>query len=63
MKPRVVSKRERVLFLTAASIKIFALGALSFMISTAGGVLIAKLINCFLKPGNKYSGKQKLDRG
>ena len=42
-------------FLTAASIKIFALGALSFMISTAGGVLIAKLINCFLKPGNKLN--------
>ena len=42
-------------FLTPASVKIFALGALSFMISTAGGVLIAKLINCFLKPGNKLN--------
>ena len=42
-------------FLTTASVKIFALGAFSFMISTAGGVLIAKLINCFLKPGNKLN--------
>jgi oxaloacetate decarboxylase beta subunit len=42
-------------FLTPASVKIFLLGALSFMISTAGGVLIAKLINCFLKPGNKLN--------
>ena len=42
-------------FLTPASVKIFALGAFSFMISTAGGVLIAKLINCFLKPGNKLN--------
>jgi len=42
-------------FLTPASVKIFLLGAFSFMISTAGGVLIAKLINCFLKPGNKLN--------
>ena len=42
-------------FLTPASVKIFLLGALSFMISTAGGVLIAKLINCFLKPGSKLN--------
>ncbi len=36
-------------FLTPASVKIFALGAMSFMFSTAGGVLIAKFINLFLK--------------
>ena len=34
-------------FLTPASIKIFALGAFSFGIATAGGVLFAKLMNLF----------------
>lgn len=42
-------------FLTPASIKIFALGALSFMFSTAGGILIAKIINLFLKEGSKIN--------
>lgn len=32
-------------FLTGTSIKIFALGAFSFVIATAGGVLVAKLMN------------------
>jgi len=36
-------------FLTANSIKIFALGAFSFCIATAAGVLFAKLMNLFLK--------------
>jgi len=36
-------------FLTSSSIKIFALGAFSFMIATATGVLFAKLMNVFLK--------------
>jgi sodium ion-translocating decarboxylase beta subunit len=34
-------------FLTPTSIKIFALGAASFAIATAGGVLFAKLMNLF----------------
>lgn len=42
-------------FLTPASVKIFALGALSFMFSTAGGVIIAKFINLFLKKENKIN--------
>lgn len=42
-------------FLTSASVKIFALGAVSFMFSTAGGVLIAKFVNLFLKEGNKIN--------
>ena len=42
-------------FLTGKSVMIFALGALSFMFSTAGGVLIAKFINLFLKEGNKIN--------
>ena len=36
-------------FLTASSIKIFALGAASFCVATAGGLLGAKLMNVFLK--------------
>jgi carboxybiotin decarboxylase len=36
-------------FLTSSSIKIFALGAFSFGIATATGVLFAKLMNVFLK--------------
>ncbi len=36
-------------FLTASSIKIFALGAASFCVATAGGLLGAKLMNLFLK--------------
>ena len=36
-------------FLTIGSIKIFALGAISFCIATATGVLFAKLMNLFLK--------------
>jgi oxaloacetate decarboxylase beta subunit len=36
-------------FLTSSSIKIFALGAASFCVATAGGLLGAKLMNVFLK--------------
>jgi len=36
-------------FLTGDSLKIFALGAFSFAIATAGGVLFAKFMNLFLK--------------
>ena len=34
---------------------IFALGAFSFIIATAGGVLFVKILNLFLKPGNKIN--------
>lgn len=36
-------------FLTTSSIKIFILGAISFMVATAGGVLFGKFMNLFLK--------------
>ncbi|SHJ05850.1 oxaloacetate decarboxylase, beta subunit [Malonomonas rubra DSM 5091] len=36
-------------FLTAQSLLIFGLGALSFCIATAGGILFAKFMNLFLK--------------
>lgn len=42
-------------FLTPSSVKIFALGAASFVIATAGGVAGAKLMNVFLKKGNKIN--------
>lgn len=42
-------------FLTPKSLKIFALGAVSFMIATGGGVLFAKFMNLFLKPENRVN--------
>ncbi|GAB6279275.1 MAG: sodium ion-translocating decarboxylase subunit beta [Lentimicrobium sp.] len=42
-------------FLNPKSIGIFALGAFSFMIATAAGVLFVKLINLFLKPDDKIN--------
>jgi oxaloacetate decarboxylase beta subunit len=42
-------------FLQVTSILIFVLGALSFVIATTGGVLFVKLINLFLKEGNKIN--------
>ncbi|MBN1278207.1 MAG: sodium ion-translocating decarboxylase subunit beta [Chlorobium sp.] len=42
-------------FLTPQSVLIFVLGALSFMISTAGGVLFAKFMNRFLSAENKIN--------
>ena len=42
-------------FLTFDSLKIFILGALSFGIATAGGVLFAKFMNLFLKGDNKIN--------
>ncbi len=42
-------------FLTADSILIFGLGAASFMVATAGGVLFAKFINLFLSADNKIN--------
>ncbi len=42
-------------FLTEKTIFIFILGALSFIIATAGGVLFVKFMNLFLKEGNKIN--------
>ena len=42
-------------FLTPDSLKIFALGAGSFIIATISGVLFVKLLNIFLKEGNKIN--------
>ena len=40
-------------FLTSSSIKIFVLGACSFAVATAGGLLGAKLMNVFLRMSKK----------
>lgn len=42
-------------FLTPQSILIFVLGAVSFVVATAGGVLFAKLMNVFLPDDNKIN--------
>ncbi|PIE52840.1 glutaconyl-CoA decarboxylase subunit beta [Candidatus Fermentibacteria bacterium] len=42
-------------FLTMDSIKIFVLGALSFAIATAGGLLFARFMNLFLRGDNKLN--------
>jgi sodium ion-translocating decarboxylase beta subunit len=42
-------------FLTSESILIFVLGALSFMIATAGGLIFAKIMNLFLKGDHKIN--------
>ena len=42
-------------FLTADSLKIFGLGAVSFIIATAGGLLFARLMNVFLKGDKKIN--------
>ncbi|WP_430810954.1 MULTISPECIES: sodium ion-translocating decarboxylase subunit beta [unclassified Carboxylicivirga] len=42
-------------FLTTDSLKIFGLGAVSFMVATAGGLIFARLMNLFLKGDNKIN--------
>jgi len=42
-------------FLTSESILIFILGALSFMVATAGGIIFAKVMNLFLAKDNKIN--------
>jgi carboxybiotin decarboxylase len=42
-------------FLTGESILIFVLGAISFMVATAGGLVFAKVMNIFLKGDDKIN--------
>lgn len=42
-------------FLTTKSLMIFGLGAASFIVATTAGVLFVKMLNLFLKPGNKVN--------
>lgn len=43
------------IFLTADSMKIFGLGAISFVVATMGGLLFAKFMNLFLKGDDKLN--------
>jgi oxaloacetate decarboxylase beta subunit len=43
------------IFLTGESILIFVLGAASFMVATAGGLMFAKVMNLFLSGDNKIN--------
>jgi oxaloacetate decarboxylase beta subunit len=43
------------IFLTKQSVFIFILGAISFMIATAGGIIFAKIMNLFLKDDQKIN--------
>ncbi len=43
------------MFLTPDSMLIFGLGAVSFMVATAGGILFAKVMNLFLSKENKLN--------
>ncbi|MCK4807309.1 MAG: sodium ion-translocating decarboxylase subunit beta [Candidatus Aegiribacteria sp.] len=51
----VGTSTQAIYFLTLDSLKIFVLGAISFAIATAGGVLFAKFMNLFLKGDNKIN--------
>ncbi|NPA36063.1 MAG: sodium ion-translocating decarboxylase subunit beta [Chlorobi bacterium] len=42
-------------FLSPDSIKIFALGAISFVVATAGGLIFARIMNLFLKGDNRIN--------
>jgi oxaloacetate decarboxylase beta subunit len=51
----VGASTQATVFLKDTSLMIFGLGALSFIIATAGGILFAKFMNIFLKEGNKIN--------
>ncbi len=51
----VGASTQATVFLKDTSLLIFFLGAISFMIATAGGVLFAKLMNVFLSKENKIN--------
>ncbi len=51
----VGASTQATIFLTPKSILIFVLGALSFAIASAGGVLFAKFMNLFLSKDNKIN--------
>jgi carboxybiotin decarboxylase len=51
----VGASTQATVFLKIETISIFALGAASFIIATAGGVLFVKFFNLFLKEGNKIN--------
>ncbi len=51
----VGASTQATVFLNSSSLLIFGLGAGSFIVATAGGILFAKFMNLFLKEGNKIN--------
>lgn len=51
----VGASTQATVFLKETSLMIFGLGAASFIIATAGGILFAKFMNVFLKDGEKIN--------
>ncbi len=51
----VGASTQATVFLTMGSVKIFILGAVSFIVATAGGLLFAKTMNLFLSKENKIN--------
>lgn len=51
----VGASTQATVFLKDTSLMIFGLGAISFIIATAGGILFAKLMNVFLSKENKIN--------
>ncbi len=51
----VGASTQATIFLTPKSILIFVLGAISFAVATAGGVMFARVMNIFLKHENKIN--------
>ena len=51
----IAVKMQAEAFLTAQTLMILALGLVAFVFDTAGGVLVAKLINLFLPAGRKLN--------
>jgi oxaloacetate decarboxylase beta subunit len=51
----VGASTQATVFLKSSSLMIFGLGAASFIVATAGGVLFAKVMNLFLKADNKIN--------
>jgi len=51
----VGASTQATIFLTPQSILIFILGAISFVIASGGGIIFAKVMNLFLKEGNKIN--------
>lgn len=51
----VGASTQATVFLNSSSLLIFGLGAASFVVATAGGISFAKVMNLFLKEGNKIN--------
>lgn len=51
----VGASTQATVFLKDTSLMIFGLGAISFIIATAGGILFAKFMNLFLSDGNRIN--------